>query len=161
MGGGQEGDSPLTRWKKWKIPPIKRSESVSSQGCKAACLWLCSETLKLTFFFLSLLESREAVSYLHPSWTEEWVITLISPHSPRAASEALGSITAPGQVGEAAQGQPCRSRPTSACWAAVIHTQEILLQHSLYLLGHFLNLGHTIKDLRTLQEVFVFKGSFG
>lgn len=42
MGGGQENDSPLTWWKKWKISPIKkRSESVSSQGCNAVCLWLC------------------------------------------------------------------------------------------------------------------------
>lgn len=75
------------------------------------------------------------------------------------SSEALGSITDPEQGGRGSTGAaPAGAHPHLA---AVIHTQEILLLHSLYLSAHFHSLGHTIKDLRALQAIFVFKGSFG
>lgn len=72
----------------------KKRETASSQECNAVCLWLCrvpcSEALTTLLFFFFLLESRQAVDYLHPSLTDQWVShhAYLRPH-PWQHPEAL------------------------------------------------------------------------
>lgn len=158
MGGGQEDDSPPIQWKKWKISPIKR-ESASSQECNSVSLWLChalcSETLKTLLFFSFRLKRSCIIFTPFLKRAEESQPSPWEQHLRLWAASLIQS-----RVGEAAQEQPLEEQ-THICLLGSTDTQEILLEHSLHLSLHLLNLGHPSKDLRTLQAVFGFKGSFG